>query len=98
MKDYIQKNYIQKAGQVDSHQLPPWKDILQQHTHHANYQTGIGCEIFKIHQIYQRLLNDMQRKRTAKEKGKLYIKWMAGVPAPEAVLAIMGCSGFRKLC
>jgi hypothetical protein len=80
--------FCAKKGEIESHQLPPCQDCLTRHILRANYQTAIWKRSTQgtspVGRGWQ--LNE----------GTLAIHWMAGRPAPEAVLDLLSCSCARK--
>jgi hypothetical protein len=81
-----------KKGKLDSNQLPPCADCLQNHSLRANYLAA----------IWRRSLQSCPQVPSpighgwAQEEDKLVIKWMSGEPAPTAVLEFLSCSCVRS--
>ena len=78
--------YHLKKGEIESHQLPPCKDCLVQHTLRANYQA----------EIWQRCLQQdpqvpspIGRGWKLEKQEQLVIHWMEGQPAPQAILDLL---------
>lgn len=78
-----------KKGSVESGQLPPCRDTLLQHTLRSNYQAA----------IWKRSLENLPDIPEASsehgwqidDNGDLTIKWMTGMPAPQAVISLISC-------
>ena len=84
--------FCAKKGEIESHQLPPCRDCLVKHSQRANYQAAIWKRC---------LLQDPQVPspvgkgwKIEREEGveQLVIDWMAGKPAPEAILELLSCN------
>ena len=84
--------FCAKKGEIESHQLPLCRDCLVKHSQRANYQAAIWKQC---------LLQDPQVPspvgkgwKIEREEGveQLVINWMAGKPAPEAILELLSCN------
>lgn len=82
-----------KQGQVDSAQLPPCEDCLNQHNKRANYQAAI---LKRCLDNFSEIPQTEGHGWMLDEDGTLNIKWMTGAPAPEAVLELLSCSCIKS--
>ena len=82
-----------KRGDVESNQLPPCTDTLRKHSLRAKYHAA----------VWRRSLQRCPEIPSpvgcgwCTEHGKLVVDWMAGQPAPQAVLLSCQCSTSSKL-
>ena len=83
----------EKNGRIESGQLPPCEDVLFHHAQRANYQAGIWRRCL----INSPTLPDPESCGWFIENNVLHVKWMSGLPAPEAVLEFIACKS-RKEC
>ena len=95
MKDINQLRYAMfcaKRGKIESHQLPPCRDSVQNHIRRANYQ----CFVWK--QCLEQFpdIPDLEDHGWKYENGSVSIIWMNGPPAPEAVLNLLSCNCSRR--
>ena len=78
---------------IESWQLPPCENCLHLHALRANYQASIWRKCLEQHPD----IPSPDDHGWAIEDGLLVIKWMTGLPAPEAVLEIIACN-CKKEC
>ena len=84
-----------KRGEVESHQLPVCRDCLVKHIQRANYQAAIWRRcLLQNPQVPSPVGKGW---KIEKEDGveQLVVDWMAGKPAPEAILERLSCSCTR---
>lgn len=77
-----------KEGQIESFQMPPCRDTLRQHNKRSNYQAGIWLRSLETKPDIPDPLAHGWEKDVS---GKLCIKWMEGLPAPECILSFLRC-------
>lgn len=82
-----------KQGAVNSVQLPPCQDCFNQHVLRANYQAAIWKRCLEN---YPEIADPQESGWTIDEAGKITIKWMVGLPAPEIVLELLSCTCSRS--
>lgn len=84
--------FCAKRGEIESHQLPPCRDCLAKHSQRANYQaaTWKRC-LLQNPQVPSPVGRGWKIER---EEGveQLVVDWMAGKPAPEAILELLSCN------
>jgi len=83
-----------KKGVVESGQLPPCADTLNQHMLRANYQAAVWRRSLDPKPYVPAPENHGWRTT---DDGRLEICWMTGLPAPQVVLDFMFCE-CRKAC
>ena len=88
--------FCAKKGEIESHQLPPCRDCLVKHFQRANYQVAIWRRC--LHQDPQVPSPVGRGWQMEGEEGaeQLAVDWMAGKPAPEAILELLSCSCTRN--
>ena len=80
--------FCAKRGEVESSQLPPCGDCLKQHVRRANYQAAV----WRRSLVSQPVIPDPTGFGwSADPDGNLFIEWMKGSPAPDAVLELLAC-------
>ena len=86
MNDLRYNLFFAKNGEIESHQLPPFKDCLRKHTMQANYQACIRkCSLQCSPSILDQVGFKWRMGCSAEDESSLTIDRMAGKPAPEAV-------------
>lgn len=80
--------FCSKRGEMDSSQLPPCKDCLQQHMKRVNYQAAV----WKRALIAQPNIPNPTEHGWILVNGVLEAKWMTDSPAPTSVLEMIKCS------
>jgi hypothetical protein len=78
-----------KKGEIDSSQLPPCEDCLQQHSLHANYQAAVWRKSLEQN---PNIPSPESGHGWVLEDDHLVVEWMTGPPAPEVVLEFMACT------
>jgi len=86
--------FFAKRGEIESNLLPPCKDSLTKHALRANYQAGIWKRSLETKSV----IPDPEGNGWVKDdSSSIAIDWMAGTPAPEAVLEMMACQ-CKRVC
>ena len=75
-----------KKGEIDSSQLPPSEDCLQQHSLHANYQPAVWRKSLEQN---PNMPSPELGHGWVLDDDPLVVEWMTGPPAPEVVLEFM---------
>ena len=81
--------FCAKMEDIESGQLPPWEDTLQQHTLRANYPTAIWRH--NLESVPDIPAPSEGHRWVVNNNEELTIQWMTGVPAPYAVLCSISC-------
>lgn len=85
--------FCAKKGNIESGQLPPCEDTLQQHSLQENYQTAIKkCSP----QTFPDIPEPSGHEWVVDENGNLNIQWMTGPHAPDIVLTLICCKCSRS--
>ena len=84
-----------KKGGVESGQLPPCKDCLEQHAHRANYQCAVWRRSLEANPDVP--APEPGYGWVVVDDGNLDVLWMSGPPAPQVVLEFMSCK-CRRVC
>ena len=88
--------FCAKKGEIESHQLPPSRDCLKQHTKRANYQAAIWkCSLHQCPNIPSPVGNGWEVEKIDGED-QLVNKWMDGHPVPEVLLDLLSCVCSKK--
>jgi len=85
-----------KKGEVDSHQLPPCRDCLKKHSERANYQAAISRRCLQNDPKTPTPVGRGWKLEKHDEVEQLVVDWMAGQPAPQAVLDLLACNCNRS--
>ena len=85
--------FCSKRGELESSQLPPYKDCLVMDTRRANYQAAIWNRCLDAQAD---IPNPIHSGWTLDNYGDLVIEWMNVPAAPEAVLNLLSCNCLRS--
>lgn len=88
--------FCAKAGEIESHQLPPCRDCLVKHAERANYQAGIWRRCLQQDPNIPSPVGKGWKLETDSGDEQLVIDWMDGTPAPQAILDLLTCRCPRK--
>ena len=81
-----------KSKSLQSHQLPPTKDALENHLRRANYQSFLWK-----HALETEVNQSPDGQGWQQKDGQLEIYWTNQAPAPEAVMELI-CCGCKGSC
>jgi len=86
---YVQ--FVKKKGAVESQNLPPCSNCLQQHIARANYQAAVWHRALQQHPLIP-APDSCGGWITDRDTDLLEVNWMTCHPAPVAVLELLSCS------
>ena len=89
--------FCAKKGEIESNQLPPCEDCLRKHCQRANYQAAVWRQSLEACPDIPPPVGKGWSLDTGSDGvPRLSINWMAGQPAPLAVLELLSCKCSRK--
>lgn len=81
------KLFVDKKGNIDSHQLPPCKDTFNKKCKRTNYTVSVWKKSLE----QKPDIEDAVGHGWKEDNGTLVIDWMSGKPAPDSVLSLLAC-------
>ena len=88
--------FCAKKGEAESHQLPPCRDCLKKHCQRANYQAAVWKNSLRNNEVPTPVGKGWFLETNAHGE-RLETDWMAGLPAPRAVIELIACT-CKKSC
>ncbi|KAL8610714.1 hypothetical protein ACOMHN_016697 [Nucella lapillus] len=87
--------YCAKDGEIESHQLPSWKDCLLKHAKRANFQAGLWRRSLSHDPDAPDPTQSGWKVENQNGTEVLVVDWMDVRPAPEAVIELLACKCTR---